>query len=435
MDDPDAALWNEVYVDAHPPIIGTIEDRVKVLPLINPTARDQMLAASASLSAYFAYLDFDNICRELEGSGHGSRIHEYKSPAHSEELWPLMVKMWNLCMKTVGHPRYSNELVVCRNPSKGSQRLHLGPTWIAKRPGAYVISYRIQVYGNMERQLQEDAEEQRKNMREAFGKGQQEDIEDVDVYGQHANEHWRTTDSWSNVKPLFNTWTRTAQRRVQQMVKQIMGAIFVSIGIDMRFADYKAAATLESDGQWSGITIPRSTPDVSVKNGRMVTLAVHEFPEATLSRTVRVSQRREHDFRQIPGPTSMAPPARPPRPRDRPAEPVTIVSDHIIKSGRLFQAVVCVCVWVGGESQYAQKRQSSMYRHLVEQLLYQNSIPGFVDKIGKVICEVESNQGPGNMWSPCIVEEQVAPTLKQYHDIQGHFADSITLDRLVGNVY
>ncbi|KAE8156607.1 hypothetical protein BDV40DRAFT_305927 [Aspergillus tamarii] len=65
-----AALWNKVDVDARPLpfIIGAIEEQVEVLPLINPTVRDQILAASASLSTYIANDDFDNMCRELEGA-------------------------------------------------------------------------------------------------------------------------------------------------------------------------------------------------------------------------------------------------------------------------------------------------------------------------------------------------------------------------------
>ncbi|KAE8311581.1 hypothetical protein BDV41DRAFT_578474 [Aspergillus transmontanensis] len=63
-----AALWNEVDVDARPLplIIGAIKHQAEVLPLINPTVSDQMLVASAFL--YFGNLDFDNVCGELKGT-------------------------------------------------------------------------------------------------------------------------------------------------------------------------------------------------------------------------------------------------------------------------------------------------------------------------------------------------------------------------------
>ncbi|KAB8223493.1 hypothetical protein BDV33DRAFT_200468 [Aspergillus novoparasiticus] len=61
-----AAPWNEVDMYARPLSlnIGAIEGQAEVLPLINPTVSDQILAASLLL--YFANLDFDNMCRELE---------------------------------------------------------------------------------------------------------------------------------------------------------------------------------------------------------------------------------------------------------------------------------------------------------------------------------------------------------------------------------
>ena len=54
--------------------------------------------------------------------------------------------------------------------------------------------------------------------------------------------------------------------------------------------------------------------------------------------------------------------------------------------------------------------------------------------------DMKYRQSPSNTWwsscwSPCIVKKQVSPTLKQYHDTHGYFAEAIALDRLIGNVY
>ncbi|KAE8320204.1 hypothetical protein BDV41DRAFT_570363 [Aspergillus transmontanensis] len=60
--------------------------QVEVLPICNPTPRDQLLKASVALSTYVADLDLGNMCCELEGTKPVTEMDRSALPQHAPVL-------------------------------------------------------------------------------------------------------------------------------------------------------------------------------------------------------------------------------------------------------------------------------------------------------------------------------------------------------------